>query len=136
MRLHVDAFWAEFAEVDSKNLGRVFHDHYQSCGLLMDSFEAVSANAVKKASWTDCFRTLPDDPAEADFTLEIGLSRGPEACSIVAIASAGRAQANPARTHNKWQSVLAATARCRVVSTPARDPRCLPLGRSSHACPL
>jgi nicotinamidase-related amidase len=31
-------------------LGRVFHDHYQSYGLLMDSFEAKAANAVKKAS--------------------------------------------------------------------------------------
>ena len=31
-------------------LGRVFHDHYQSYGLLMDSFESAAANAVKKAS--------------------------------------------------------------------------------------
>jgi hypothetical protein len=31
-------------------LGRVFHDHYQSYGLLMDSFEAKAANVVKKAS--------------------------------------------------------------------------------------
>jgi nicotinamidase-related amidase len=33
-----------------KDLGRVFHDHYQSYGLLMDSFESVTANAIKKAS--------------------------------------------------------------------------------------
>ena len=33
-----------------KDLGRVFHDHYQSYGLLMDSFESVTANVVKKAS--------------------------------------------------------------------------------------
>lgn len=31
-------------------LGRVFHDHYQSYGLLMDSFEAVARNDVPKAS--------------------------------------------------------------------------------------
>ena len=31
-------------------LGRVFHDHYQSYGLLMDSFDAKAASAVKKAS--------------------------------------------------------------------------------------
>jgi hypothetical protein len=31
-------------------LGRVFHDHYQSYGLLMDSFEARAANARKNAS--------------------------------------------------------------------------------------
>jgi nicotinamidase-related amidase len=30
--------------------GRVFHDHYHSYGLLMDSFESVTANVVKKAS--------------------------------------------------------------------------------------
>ena len=33
-----------------KDLGRVFHDHYQSYGLLMDSFESVTAKVVKKAS--------------------------------------------------------------------------------------
>jgi nicotinamidase-related amidase len=33
-----------------QELGRVFHDHYHSYGLLMDSFESVTANAVKKAS--------------------------------------------------------------------------------------
>jgi hypothetical protein len=33
-----------------KDLGRVFHEHYHSYGLLMDSFESVTANAVKKAS--------------------------------------------------------------------------------------
>jgi hypothetical protein len=31
-------------------LGRVFHDHYQSYGLLMDSFEAVTAKVDEKAS--------------------------------------------------------------------------------------
>ena len=33
-----------------KDLGRVFHDHYQSYGLLMDSFEFVTAKAARKAS--------------------------------------------------------------------------------------
>ena len=33
-----------------KDLGRVFHDHYQSYGLLMDSFESVTANPLRKAS--------------------------------------------------------------------------------------
>ncbi len=33
-----------------KDLGRVFHDHYQSYGLLMDSFEAVTAKVKKAAS--------------------------------------------------------------------------------------
>jgi nicotinamidase-related amidase len=33
-----------------KDLGRVFHDHYHSYGLLMDSFESVTANVVRKAS--------------------------------------------------------------------------------------
>jgi hypothetical protein len=33
-----------------KDLGPVFHDHYQSYGLLMDSFESVTANLVKKTS--------------------------------------------------------------------------------------
>jgi nicotinamidase-related amidase len=33
-----------------KDLGRVFHDHYHSYGLLIDSFEAQAANLVKKAS--------------------------------------------------------------------------------------
>jgi nicotinamidase-related amidase len=33
-----------------KDLGRVFHDHYQSYGLLMDSFEYKTAKAVQKAS--------------------------------------------------------------------------------------
>jgi nicotinamidase-related amidase len=33
-----------------QELGRVFHDHYQSYGLLMDSFESKTANVVKKAS--------------------------------------------------------------------------------------
>ena len=30
--------------------GRVFHDHYHSYGLLMDSFESVTAKVVKKAA--------------------------------------------------------------------------------------
>ena len=34
----------------AQDLGRVFHDHYHSYGLLMDSFEARAANVVKKAS--------------------------------------------------------------------------------------
>jgi len=33
-----------------KDLGRVFHDHCHSYGLLMDSFEGQPANAAKKAS--------------------------------------------------------------------------------------
>ena len=33
-----------------KDLGRVFHDHYHSYGLLMDSFDSLSASVVKKAS--------------------------------------------------------------------------------------
>jgi hypothetical protein len=33
-----------------QDLGRVFHDHYQSYGLLMDSFDSVTANGVQKAS--------------------------------------------------------------------------------------
>ena len=33
-----------------QDLGRVFHDHYHSYGLLMDSFESVTAKVVKKAS--------------------------------------------------------------------------------------
>ena len=32
------------------DLGRVFHDHYQTYGLLIDSFEAATASAVKAAS--------------------------------------------------------------------------------------
>jgi nicotinamidase-related amidase len=31
-------------------LGQVFHDHYQSFGLLIDSFESATAKAMKKAS--------------------------------------------------------------------------------------
>jgi hypothetical protein len=31
-------------------LGRVFHDHYQSYGLLMDSFEFKTTNVLQKAS--------------------------------------------------------------------------------------
>ena len=33
-----------------QDLARVFHDHYHSYGLLMDSFEAQAANVVKKTS--------------------------------------------------------------------------------------
>jgi nicotinamidase-related amidase len=33
-----------------QDLGRVFHDHYHSYGLLMDSFESKTAKAVRKAS--------------------------------------------------------------------------------------
>ena len=33
-----------------QDLGRVFHDHYHSYGLLMDSFESVTANVAKKAA--------------------------------------------------------------------------------------
>jgi nicotinamidase-related amidase len=33
-----------------QDLGPVFHDHYHSYGLLMDSFEAATANVLKKAS--------------------------------------------------------------------------------------
>jgi nicotinamidase-related amidase len=33
-----------------QDLGRVFHDHYQSYGLLMDSFEYKTANVLQKAS--------------------------------------------------------------------------------------
>ena len=33
-----------------KDLGRVFHDHYQSYGLLVDSFEAATAKPLQKAS--------------------------------------------------------------------------------------
>jgi hypothetical protein len=36
-----------------KDLGRVFHDHYHSYGLLMDSFEAQAANAVASRSAPD-----------------------------------------------------------------------------------
>jgi nicotinamidase-related amidase len=37
-------------EPTGQALGKVFHDHYQSYGLLIDSFEAVNTNAMKKAS--------------------------------------------------------------------------------------
>jgi hypothetical protein len=33
-----------------QDLGRVFHDHYQTYGLLMDSFEYVLGQGVRKAS--------------------------------------------------------------------------------------
>jgi hypothetical protein len=33
-----------------RDMGRLFHDHYHSYGLLMDSFESVTANVVKKAA--------------------------------------------------------------------------------------
>jgi hypothetical protein len=38
------------ARLRSSYLGRVFHDHYQSYGLLMDSFEAEAEKVLKKAS--------------------------------------------------------------------------------------
>jgi hypothetical protein len=31
-------------------LGRIFHDHYHSYGLLMDSFESATAAPLRKAS--------------------------------------------------------------------------------------
>ena len=37
-------------EPTGQALGRVFHDHYQSYGLLMDSFESATSIAVKKTS--------------------------------------------------------------------------------------
>ena len=33
-----------------KDLGLVFHDHYHSYGLLMDSFESATAKPMRKAS--------------------------------------------------------------------------------------
>jgi hypothetical protein len=33
-----------------QDLGRVFHDHYHSYGLLMDSFESKTARSVQNAS--------------------------------------------------------------------------------------
>jgi hypothetical protein len=40
----------EWSRSTGQELGRVFHDHYQSYGLLIDSFESKSANVVQKAS--------------------------------------------------------------------------------------
>lgn len=40
----------DWRQPTGQDLGRVFHDHYQSYGLLMDSFEAKAASAVKRAS--------------------------------------------------------------------------------------
>src|SRR5712692_1382493 len=37
----------EWSLPTGQDLGRVFHDHYHSYGLLMDSFESVTANVVK-----------------------------------------------------------------------------------------
>ena len=34
----------------AKEFGQLFHDHYHSYGLLMDSFESVTANVGQKAS--------------------------------------------------------------------------------------
>jgi hypothetical protein len=34
---------------NGKDVGRVFHDHYHSYGLLMDSFEYKTASAEKAA---------------------------------------------------------------------------------------
>jgi hypothetical protein len=39
-----------------QDLGRVFHDHYHSYGLLLDSFESVAAKPLRKVS-----QQLPDD---------------------------------------------------------------------------
>jgi hypothetical protein len=41
---------AELDPTDQKDLARVFHDHYQSSGLLVDGFEAATANPLRKAS--------------------------------------------------------------------------------------
>jgi len=43
-----------------KDLGRVFHDHYHSYGLLMDSFEAEAANVVQEGVLA-ASRTVPDN---------------------------------------------------------------------------
>ena len=40
----------DWRQPSGQDLGRLFHDHYQSYGLLMDSFEFQAAKAVKKAS--------------------------------------------------------------------------------------
>jgi nicotinamidase-related amidase len=40
----------EWSLPTGQDLGRVFHDHYHSYGLLMDSFESKTAKAVQKAS--------------------------------------------------------------------------------------
>jgi hypothetical protein len=39
-----------WTEPTGQAFGRVFHDHYQSYGLLMDSFESATAKVVKQAS--------------------------------------------------------------------------------------
>jgi hypothetical protein len=52
--------------------------------------------------------------------------------SFVAIASAGRVQANAAHTHNKRRRVGGKTARCRAVPMPARGLRFRPSGTSNH----
>jgi hypothetical protein len=41
-----------------QEMGRVFHDHYHSYGLLMDSFESVTANVVTVLAAS---RTVPDN---------------------------------------------------------------------------
>jgi nicotinamidase-related amidase len=40
----------EWSLPPGQDLGRVFHDHYNSYGLLMDSFESKAAKAIQKAS--------------------------------------------------------------------------------------
>ena len=40
----------DWRQPSGQDLGRVFHDHYQSYGLLMDSFEFQAARAAKRAS--------------------------------------------------------------------------------------
>jgi hypothetical protein len=46
----------EWSLPTGQDLGRVFHDHYHSYGLLMDSFESRTAKAGQKAS--SLLRTL------------------------------------------------------------------------------
>ena len=40
----------EWSLPTGRDLGRVFHDHYHSYGLLMDSFDSKTAKAVQKVS--------------------------------------------------------------------------------------
>jgi hypothetical protein len=40
----------EWSLPTGQDLGRVFHEHFQTYGLLMDSFESKAAKAVQKAS--------------------------------------------------------------------------------------
>ena len=41
-----------------KDLGRVFHDHYHSYGLLMDSFESKTAKAGAEGVLRALFQTI------------------------------------------------------------------------------